>query len=97
MAASDDGRGPRAKSQGAGTRDKRRFAWGRGRRNSERRRRGREIDRRRSQVMQDLADLAAVLVLGDLRRSGGVFQYGRRQMAGEVQFVVMPTKDDRLK
>ena len=58
-------------------------------RDRERRRRGDEIDRRRGQVMQDLANLAAVLVVGDLQRRGRIFEDRRRKATGKIQLMMV--------
>ena len=54
------------------------------------------INRRGVQMMEDLADLAAVLVVGRLRRDGRFFDDRNRQAAGDGQIVVMPAEQDRL-
>jgi hypothetical protein len=54
------------------------------------------IDRSCRQVMQDLADLAAVCVVSELRYTSVVFENRRRQVSGERQIVVVPTKEDGL-
>jgi hypothetical protein len=65
-------------------------------RDRERRRRAGNIDRRRRQVMQDLADLAAVFMDVQLRGGGGVFDDRRGKLPGEPQIVMVPTKEEGL-
>ena len=48
-------------------------------------------------MMQDLADFTAVcVVVRWLRYSAVIFDDRKRKTAGEVQFVVVPAKKDRL-
>ena len=54
------------------------------------------VNRRRCQVMQDLADLAAVFVVSELRRGGRAFENWYRETPREGQIVVMPSKQDGL-
>ena len=54
------------------------------------------VNRCRSQVMQNLADLATVFVVGELRCGGRVFEDRRWKTPGEGQIVVVPTKQDGL-
>ena len=82
-ATSDERRRPRAKGEGEGVGEEGGLDRNRGRSDSERRRGAGNIDRRGGQVMQDLADLAAVCVVSGLRRTSVVFENRRRQMSGE--------------
>jgi len=55
-----------------------------------------EIDRRRGQMVQDLANLAAVFVVRDLRRCRRVLDDRHRQPARKRQVMVMPGEQDGL-
>src|ERR1700722_14833327 len=83
MAASSERRSPGTKGEGAGPGDSSGLARDRNTRDRKRRRRGCDIDRRRGQMMQDLADLAAVFVVRSLRRPGRGFDNRDPQGGGK--------------
>ena len=84
------------KGDRGGAADHRRIAVDRTGDNRTRRLDRRKFDRRRGQMMQGLADLAAVFVVGDLRRGRMVLDNRHREPARERQVMVMPAEQDRL-
>lgn len=96
-AASGRGRGSGVEGEVGAAGDDGGFALDRVRRSCRRRCNGGEVNRRRGQLMQNLADLAAIFVVERLRRRSRVLDDRRAEMPGEDRVVVVPAEQDRLK